>query len=739
MGIVGGVVVLSMMASPSAPSAARLVPTSVSIEPTWTEARAALRDGDGLRALASLGDDAPVGLRIRALLASKRPQEACAVDAGRSVAGQFHRARCLSLGAMSSWSNAEAMRLETLTLMRQAPALFVADEARVETTISLMRGASASQRDVMAAALVERPAPSFDRPARARLARVLTFIVDESPAWRRRAATRLVLELPEHARVEDRDVVGPLDAAARVQLATTLERQHENDRVVDVLAELARTDCDAALLVGKSERKRKRFAAARSALKVATAPKCADDLQKKAAFLEVRLAAVSKGAAAEPLAQAFIRRFGKDPLVDDVWLWLAEVRSARGDDDAALDALSTLVNEHPHGDMVNEARFRLAMLLAARGSIPDARSLLEQTVQQGSEGTSVIDHDRARYWSARLLAAPSLTSLNAGADGGRGVEALRVFAAERPASYYGRMAALVSAHLVERAPLRAAGTHVAPPPSGAPAGGRSVDGVLSARSQPVSVAVPAQLLENATFVDALAAAADGFDDDAAVLLGDVALGRGSVDVAMAVAAAFSSVGRSELGHRAMRDRGFAMLPGNPADPGRLLPFTLGWPRASAAELDAAATAHGVPPLLLSALAREESAFDASVVSWAGAVGLCQLMPTTAADEARLLKLPAPTPDRLADPAYNASLGAAHLGRRLRGLGHPFRAIAAYNAGPGAVLKWVPTDGARLPIDLWVEQIPFEETRNYVKKVTNSWVTYSALADVPLPAFELFVP
>ena len=92
---------------------------------------------------------------------------------------------------------------------------------------------------------------------------------------------------------------------------------------------------------------------------MATAPKCADDLQKKAAFLEVRLAAVSKGAAAEPLAQAFIRRFGKDPLVDDVWLWLAEVRSARGDDDAAMDALSTLVNEHPHGDMVNACTLKV--------------------------------------------------------------------------------------------------------------------------------------------------------------------------------------------------------------------------------------------------------------------------------------------------------------------------------------------------------------------------------------------
>ena len=126
----------------------------------------------------------------------------------------------------------------------------------------------------------------------------------------------------------------------------------------------------------------------------------------------------------------------------------------------------------------------------------------------------------------------------------------------------------------------------------------------------------------------------------------------------------------------------------------------------------------------------------------GAIGLCQLMPYTAKDEARLIRykgsveLPA-----LREPFLNARLGAAHLGRRWRQLKHPFLAIAAYNAGPGNVKKWLRrVDG---PVDTFVESIPVEQTRHYVKKVTGSWVTYTLLSggaadsvryplDVPVP-------
>jgi soluble lytic murein transglycosylase len=122
------------------------------------------------------------------------------------------------------------------------------------------------------------------------------------------------------------------------------------------------------------------------------------------------------------------------------------------------------------------------------------------------------------------------------------------------------------------------------------------------------------------------------------------------------------------------------------------------------------------PLLLG-VAKQESRFTPAVQSAAGAVGLLQLMPATAAE---LASAPLTTAD-LQDPRRNAGLGA----RYLRGLldewqGDPLAAVASYNAGPGAVKGWTTPDRRGFP-ELWVEAIPFPETRLYVKKVLgNAW-------------------
>jgi soluble lytic murein transglycosylase len=130
-----------------------------------------------------------------------------------------------------------------------------------------------------------------------------------------------------------------------------------------------------------------------------------------------------------------------------------------------------------------------------------------------------------------------------------------------------------------------------------------------------------------------------------------------------------------------------------------------------------ATRQGVALPLLLGVAKQESRFTPAVQSSAGAVGLLQLMPATAAE---LAGAPLTTPD-LQDPARNANLGA----RYLRGLldqwkGDPLAAVASYNAGPGAVAGWQTPDRMRFP-ELWVEAIPYPETRLYVKKVLgNAW-------------------
>jgi len=122
--------------------------------------------------------------------------------------------------------------------------------------------------------------------------------------------------------------------------------------------------------------------------------------------------------------------------------------------------------------------------------------------------------------------------------------------------------------------------------------------------------------------------------------------------------------------------------------------------------------------------RQESAFNPSVRSHAGAMGLMQLMPATARHVARKLLKHKRAPRRrdLADPDINIELGTTYLSDVLERLEqNPVLATAAYNAGPHRVSRWLPQ--RQLPADVWIELIPFRETRQYVKRVFTYAVIY----------------
>ena len=156
--------------------------------------------------------------------------------------------------------------------------------------------------------------------------------------------------------------------------------------------------------------------------------------------------------------------------------------------------------------------------------------------------------------------------------------------------------------------------------------------------------------------------------------------------------------------------------------------------------DLAFPAYGVPAFaqlpgsaarsVVYAVARQESAFDPHVISSAGAVGLMQMINATARYTASTAGL-AFDPHRLrAEPAFNAQLGAAHLGNLLQqNKGSYLLTFAAYNAGPHRVKEWIEAYGDPRradvdPID-WIERIPFSETRNYVQRVIENLVVYRA--------------
>jgi soluble lytic murein transglycosylase len=147
-----------------------------------------------------------------------------------------------------------------------------------------------------------------------------------------------------------------------------------------------------------------------------------------------------------------------------------------------------------------------------------------------------------------------------------------------------------------------------------------------------------------------------------------------------------------------------------------------YPRGYADLIEPLARDAGIADHIVYGLVREESYFDQRVVSSAGAVGLSQLMPSTAASVSQKLHLVDPD---LRDPATNLSIGVRHLKDLLGNTGSMTKALLAYNAGLTRLRQWERSNSG-LPADLFVESAAIAETRDYVKKILVSSVMYAFL-------------
>lgn len=149
--------------------------------------------------------------------------------------------------------------------------------------------------------------------------------------------------------------------------------------------------------------------------------------------------------------------------------------------------------------------------------------------------------------------------------------------------------------------------------------------------------------------------------------------------------------------------------------GRFNDYALLYPRPYADEVMAATKLTDVEPRLLYGVLRQESLFRPDVASSAGALGVAQLTYATARETARRWQLPVPQREDLFDPATNITLGAAHFAELLERFDSQVPvALASYNAGPAAAERWLPPRA--VDSDVWIENIPYNETRSYVRRV-----------------------
>jgi soluble lytic murein transglycosylase len=362
--------------------------------------------------------------------------------------------------------------------------------------------------------------------------------------------------------------------------------------------------------------------------------------------------------------------------------------------------LKRLVREYPRHERVARARWRLGWYAFRSNEFESARQHFEGAVRAASGGDEEM---RALYWLARvetLLQRPA-----------HAAAAYRTLVRVYPLSYYGYLA---------RARLADVGAHDSSTEEMALApwvGRRGIharsefeDGRLVRARELVRLSLQAEAQRE------LKAYEHGADRTEGGL--------------MVVASLYQEMGLTRRAHWTLRSRAHAYRrhPGSRA----LAAFwRQAYPRRYVKEIQQAASRAEIPAPLLFALVREESTFEPRAVSPQRAVGLTQVIWETATDMARLLRIKLRGRKDLFQPRINALLGGRFLANLLKLYrGRSLLAVAAYNAGPGNVDRWLANRGLRrhgpVPEDEIVEDIPFQETRLYVRKVFGSFAAYAHL-------------
>jgi soluble lytic murein transglycosylase len=664
-------------------------------------------------------------VRARALAAAGRP-----VEAARALAGLD--ARLPALADRIAFLRGEALLAAGRPRDAEDAFAAVPEGSLLAADARLARAGAAASRGARDAALATlepllgRPAPpDLSRPDPAASALLLAGRLEAErgrPAAARAAllacwsAHALAPEAPE-CLSRLRGLPGEHGAAPaladRVRRAESLLDLNRNDVAITLLEPAARAlpgpapgeplSCRVRGALGRAHRKERAYGRAIEILRPVV-ERCDDPAVRLRAlwFLAGATSASGERAAAADLYRRIAREHPGTTLADDALFFAAELAARDGRYDDARAALAEVISHQPAGDYLREARFRLAWLERKEGDL-DAAIARFLDIEEAERDQDGYEHARAAYWRARLLSAR-------GEEGARAARAVLSDLVRRyPADYYGLLARARIADLSgEGGP-----PVVLPEPMALPAEAGEERWPLGPLASDPHLRAGVALLRA------------GLGRDAAGELAAVELPAGDPGAVLLVADLLDRAGDHRTAHHLLRTRARAALRRAP-EPANLRAWRIAYPPAFRAVVARHAPAAGIDPELLQALMREESALDPLAVSPAGAIGLTQLMLPTAREVARRLKVARPSKRDLMRPEVNIRLGARYLGDLVRRYdGEAALALAAYNAGGGAVSRWLVQRG-ELELDEFVEEIPLEETRGYVKRVLRSYAAYRLL-------------
>lgn len=466
--------------------------------------------------------------------------------------------------------------------------------------------------------------------------------------------------------------------------------------------------CEARVLRNKALAGTRKWGAAVDAF-TDVLRRCEDpDLRARALFLAGRYAASDKRySKATQLYAQLEKEAPTHRLADDARLNGANAFLELGDGARFTALLSTIAEDYPDGDMSLDGTFDLALRQIEKSDWGGAANVLERGMAAATRADQRRDHEvagRERYFRARAWIETG--------EQDRGLDEYAALVRERPLSYYMQLAySRLAAVDLNRARRELAA------------------GVEQTIHQPFEFGWRPEF-DAPAFERALQLLKVGEIELAAVEIESLgAVGETAApELLWAVALLYERAGSTNLSQQLLRGRLTDWLGRWPVGDWRKA-WELAFPRPHHATVTREATKNGLNEALVYAVMREESVFDARAVSHADAYGLMQLIEPTAQHFAKKLGMPYSRASLLR-PKVNIALGAKVLQSYSdRFPNNPLLGIPSYNAGPGRPKRWL-RERPNMDFDVWVEAIPFRETRRYTKRVLASRGAYMVLYDAP---------
>ena len=377
--------------------------------------------------------------------------------------------------------------------------------------------------------------------------------------------------------------------------------------------------------------------------------------------------------------QEISKKFAGEPASEEADYFLGWLALQEGKLQVAAEALESFEKKHPESRRRDEACFFRALAQIRNGNWAEADRALRELQDRYSRSNLV---PQAKYWRVRVKQLA----------GGKPLDDYQDILKLYPQTFYGLLAQERLRELgAKPEPIFTERPHLSSKVAAAP-----------------ELALPRALASAGLWRES--------GEELRARLGAVHTPEAALRVGTALARVGEAWAAYHLANRLLWGKAYAQK-----DPAAL---ALLYPRPYVSHVDETARAQGVHSSLLYAIMRRESAFQPDRLSAARARGLKQLMARTASAIARELQRDPPEPDELYRPELNLDLSAWYVGQLAKRFVHPALIAAAYNAGPAVTLKWTSELGS-MPVDLFVESMPFKETRAYVKQVVADDYLYQA--------------